>query len=612
MQLLKISKGIEWNNSFSTQYIVERGHILNFAAGIYYIDFNGLYTLRDDSEDDGLFETLNVPSLLGISYDNIQLAEKTSLSSLYDEPSYFYDTGNRLAYFTLPDFDIPELYDIRIGIGVYTCKDVETYIDDEGNTYDPTLKDVTPIKYSIPDEFKDVIPTPSVTFTIDNHDGAYDDFFDEFLYKQKAEMLLSYNDSTPEVRYTGFIETFSISDTEFKVTCRGNEKLLEVPIIQNYFTAEDYPNIYENDLGNPIPVRYGYCRRVRPTAINFSNGGVYNESLSQTVTFKVADTSIHPISVLTTTNSFQKGNSYKTISNVDLANGTFDYSKAANEEIDFDNVWITFTGYENDSGQVIQREDKIIIDLIENYANIPYSDSSFYTTIWGIEGNKYQNAYMNIEDDKITVKDMISLAMQSTRAIFYTNFDGKYETKKVDFTNPSVKSISKEEILSYGNITENYNPDDIVATVSIDYANGQRVIDKTNEDLAFKKYNSKRKYSFESNLKDTNGAIAIAAEYADQNSGFRPLRTFTLGQAGPNGIDPSDYFLGDILNVEFNRPVDTFRGYKRGVIYSISIDPNTGNYTFTIKEALAENETNSSALGTLYGQAIYGLDIYGG
>jgi len=590
MIYINLAVGRQYNNfSNGTWYV--------YSSGIYYTDFLGNYTERADSYDD-TFEVLStLQEVSSVKYDNISLDLQSSVSALETTSGFYFDRIAKRVYIRLPLFYSPDLYDINIGISQYVSD--EEYIDANDNVYHPRLisiSDITLERDKVTDG--DVITFDRFTCKIANGDGLYDDFNQWDIYKQllSAHTIIEGQDVT---LYKGYIWKYTIGHDSINLEVYDQRKGLDNVLNENLYTKAVYPNLADDDVNKPIPIRYGNCRKAQVICVNRAS---YSEGSAQTLTFHVADTSFHSLTYI---DYFYIDNVGKSIASQDVTSGTFTYSKGAGEKVDFDKCTATFRGYKDNSGSFILNGADIVKDLLIVKTGVTFTNTYFDTTRWNMVRALIKSSYLDgIEG---TLIDAIQAVLRQN-ASFIVDANGLYSLTKQDDSKTESYTINKEDILNLQSITENYDVDEIYSSAKIMYSNGLSFVNAANQADIFQKYRTKKQFEYESSLTNIYDVSLFSVELMEVVGNLRPLYSITLPLCKYNDIK-----LDDVLIIQIDRVASTWRGYVRVIVEGYTYQPQAHLVTLQVRY-IGDVTAGAYVYGQTYpyGQAIYGYNAIGG
>lgn len=556
MIYFRFNIGKLWNNLDST------GQWFNYSAGIWMFDLEGLYPELNNEDYDTII-TLDVVEITSVLSDNVELDKIASISALQDNPGYYFDKVDKRIYLRLSNFENPDYHNINIGLSEYLSD--EPYIDASNNIYKPYLipGDFSKIVinrdplYKVNGSGENIISTDTFTVGVTNAHLLYNTFNLFDVYKQPVTAGFIYNGVDYKL-FSGYLNTYSIGGT-LQINAMDKKQSLDEYVTESYYLSSDYPDLHPDDDFKPQPMRWGNCYKVPVLCVT---RGIYNPASSQTLQFHAADTIFHD---LTGIDAFYINDISKTIATKDLTTGIFTYSKASGEEIDFDKCTATIRGYKDDSGMFIQNPADIIKDILLNTSDKTYNATNYNISKWSEVRTKLHDAYLDTSDEDVLTCIARVIAQNAT---FIIEPDGRYSLSKQDFTASPAYTIPKEYILNLTQLSEAYDPSEVFGIIKLEYANGQTYINTTNKQYVIDKFRTKNVFTYKTSLSSSTHIENLSDEIANVLKEIRPVYRIEL---------PIEKWymlkIDDIISVEIDKVVESWRGYRNLIIESIEKDP---------------------------------------
>jgi hypothetical protein len=191
----------------------------------------------------------------------------------------------------------------------------------------------------------------------------------------------------------------------------------------------------------------------------------------------------------------------------DTTNATIVINKNADTELDFSKVTVDFDGVVDSGGSMIQDGLDVIADLIETYANIAYVNANFDIEQWQDVQSDIPNIYLYVEKES-TVIEEIEKITASIQAQFDVRGDGRYTVRVFDDTKAPVKTIEADEM--FGVHSLEYNSDEFLSRVIVNYSNGLKYIYDDEEAEVNKRFKYKRPRVFDTLLVSSADATSFA------------------------------------------------------------------------------------------------------
>ena len=432
--------------------------------------------------------------------------------------------------------------------------------------------------------------------------------------------IVPYSDFRPIL--SGQIGRVTTSATELQVEIVDKRSLLTKELPASIFDAVTYPHIKES--GKPIPLGWGRLRNIPVTCIDeeayeeeiggsasatlagklvYATGGftgsvhvgdtAYNEtdetqttvmgidsdtqiSLNADIfmsgdkfsirapgdyTFKIMDTSAHPMRLLsavrvkdiaiptpsldTTTAIFQLGH--------------FTYSPG-------DDVTCDCEGYTADDGSLIDNPLDVIRDMLTTYYPFNYNASFFNTSEWEIARSIAPAVSLHVADSAQVI-DLIDGISASIFGNFSVELDGRFSYRIFSALDPSLQTIRSNELLETPTLEE--DPAEVVSTVRVGYdqdriAGAYRLLtDDSMEAEVYDRYKVSRSQEFDTLLVNE----ADAAAFAEKALGFyaAPKSTFQARTKAQS----VERRIGDMVIVEVDRPTRAMIGTVKAEVIGI-------------------------------------------
>jgi hypothetical protein len=546
---------------------------VSYLPGIYYTRFDATYDDVDSYWLDQTIATFDVTTVGSVFYTStLKLREKDSIATLYQEPAFYYDRTDEQLYIHLPDGDPPSAYNIRIGFAVQVSQ--KPYTDEvQGNQYHAELVSVPSIKKSIDPLFFGRISFDDATFSIQNAHGEYDNLTDFDIYGQPVRFYFGFGGiafANFVQIWEGYFDSVNISETAVEIQASDKRRALQTPLPPNRFDTTTYTNLDDGDEDKPIPLAYGQIRRVVPTCVNKDS---YDKASDQDFTFKLADMTNHSaIHAITTV--YYNGEALGTsdagadiyLKSTDLTNAEFVLNKDADVELDFDKVEVTFEGYEDGSGNLLDNGLEVIKDLIVNHTDALYNTSWFDTTTWASETTSAEDVYLWVEKESDLI-ELIESITASIRVQFDVDGDGLYTIRRYETFKTPVARIEEDELLEPIELT--YDSEQWISRATVKYANGKTYVDASEESTIKERFKQARNRTFETVLPDDS---TLVSDFAEETLAFskelRPLVDLVT-KTQHTGLAVEDQ-----IYVPVNRRNSEWLGWTRCRVESVEYDYN--------------------------------------
>jgi hypothetical protein len=228
-----------------------------------------------------------------------------------------------------------------------------------------------------------------------------------------------------------------------------------------------------------------------------------------------------------------------------------------------------------------------IKELLVNEYNATYNSTYFDTTAWEAASALVPNITIDIAAGKaITdkpVNEIIEDICGTVFGLFIIDSSNKFSFKIVDTSATASTTIQDIDILNYHTIT--YDPSEVISSTKVGYSKNWEegyespytwLYDTTQENavfLKYKTYNQKESFTMLINSADAQSFSDTILAYSKDVHGVGDIEV------------PMKYYdidLGDIVNIEINRPATTMLGTKKceiiGKTYNLSFPTITFTY----------------------------------
>ena len=402
--------------------------------------------------------------------------------------------------------------------------------------------------------------------TLNNADGHYDDITDNYTLGQPVTIKYGFDDtySNYETIFKGYVENLELTYDECNIEIMDNRKKLSKVLPTNFFDKTTYANLHDEDVGKPIPLVWGTCKRVPCICVNRAQGG------SPDWTFKVADVADHANGIDAISACYVDGQD-GTIDSTDVANGTFVIANAnysPGQKVTADVV-----GFEDGAAAVIDDPLDIIEDILNTYLSISYDSDNFDTTEWAAAKSDSLSADIGLwvgeETEIIDIIEQISL---SAFGNFIIKDDGTYTFRIFDSTDAASETLGKREILKDGGVSVAYDGTEFLTSCNVSYLRNWGddsfawFNHTSSESDIYNKYRKYQNKDFETLLTAAADAEALAdalMAYMDDVMALITIQT---------SVQNIQLEIGDIVNFTPDRPDRTWMGSTKVEIIGRDID----------------------------------------
>lgn len=543
-------------------------------------------------------------NIISVTINNIDYAVKTSYADMQaDEESFYFDILNQVLYIHINHAYHIFTFNIFAGM-VFGFADkgnqdnsVKYYND---IPYLPLIKGVPSLDIDInPGTYKTInFFTGSIIF-----DNLPTDFIDMAGYWDKAYLdnpqnnlvnLLfglvtdSYASLMQLVRFK--ITSSKIGKLEARFNVKDRRSLLTDELPNEYFSADDYPDIDDNLIGKIIPKAFG---------INLGVPGIcINTNASGSKTFKVPMIDVlFDIWVQQPNETWER----KSYASIGLVNGLVEIAEADIYEggVDTGKLLAMKVDACFEMPMTYCNPGDIIKHILDTYYSITFDASNYDMTEWTEESDYLEDVGIYLAE-KQSIYEIIELLQDSSNFGFY--FDQLYDKRTLRIDNPN-RTIART-IQAVENFVEpeySIKENDYFSKVSIKYQpdrNSGRYKEYTNSDY---QESVLREYGYQPIESDKVELQTIEEQCAIDRSVImledKQKARFYI-ECSLEGIEAFLYRVLDIFYVDFNdyyidqnRDLDQadprdreFIGWQRCKVISRNPDLKNGRVTFGLRE----------------------------
>jgi hypothetical protein len=399
----------------------------NWAAGVWYVDFDAIYDLIDADFLAGV-SAQTIDNVGSVSSDAAPLLIVADAATVQEvELSFYFDDDARRVYIHLQNGDEPSLHRVVLGIVYGVANHAGIY---NGMIYEGRLKSAPSISKSKDPLFFGRISFDGGTIEIDNEDGFFDTIGeDNDVFGNAARILqgfegFAYSDF---VRIgAGIIGNIDSGPERLMVSIKDARWNLTRDIPMAAFDQTTFPDLKDGNVGKSIPVTWGVLRNIPVICTNEDAAAPAN------YTFKFSDTTYHSVHALTQVRV--KGVA-KATSASDLDAGTF--SLASANYSPGDEVTADIEGYEDDDGNLISNALDVILDILYCYFGMDNIPAIFNQAEWAAATTSAPDVCY-FGDDPEEAIDIIEEICASARVAFIARDDGRF-TARIYNPNAAVK-----------------------------------------------------------------------------------------------------------------------------------------------------------------------------
>jgi len=481
----------------------------SYGAGIWYVDFLGLYTAIDPELTEGIATKAFDSDVGGVLYEGDNLQRVESLTELLTVPSFYWDRANRILYIRLPDFNPPNST-VRVGLSFYVGTE---FLDGlNGQVYLPHLKNLPPMTQEKDRLFFKKLTTGSWEMVLDNSGRSYDGMPEWGVYNQIVRYYLGEADAAFEdfipIR-VGRIRDFSFRGSDLQLNVQDLRAQLTVKAPVRTLTIGEYPDLEPSLGGEMKPIAFGRLFGVEPVCLNAEHAtGPY--------VFMLADGYYASIKEIT---EVRVDGAAVTPSATDLEAGTFTLTSAqVKNGASFKSVRVDFQGYTTEAGALIENPLDVVLTTMLWFARISYSEETFDTTEWNRETIGKPPVALWI-DSPIQVLTIVERVMEATRGGLLITPDGRYTWRT-----PNYEARPKWNVLDIEWIdvpVVEYDTSEVLAFVRVGYRENRAegfhrfIEDRSAEEEVYNLFNLTDSEEFPLILADEADAATFGAGVMD-------------------------------------------------------------------------------------------------
>ena len=237
---------------------------VNAGAGIWYVNALNLYPEVGTGDNLGdAFTAQNFGAIGSVRVDGVPLTRVATLLLVTSTvTSFYYDTAARELFVRLENYDEPGLHLVNIGVIYGYCAEEFSPVNGPGLYEGRLLRNPTVSKSRDP-LFYGRLVFRSGSINLINSDGEFDTFGrDKDIYGNEARVKIGF-DSLDYADYatvfTGYVDNFSVSETEATFTVSDRRKQLTKPITRtstNVNALDEIADILNDAYGYSYDARF--------------------------------------------------------------------------------------------------------------------------------------------------------------------------------------------------------------------------------------------------------------------------------------------------------------------------------------------------------------------
>jgi hypothetical protein len=213
--------------SLNTQWV-------NNGAGIWAVDAENSYYWVDSTLVEEGFSAQDFGHIGSVQRDGIYLTEVLTLGALTDSlDSFYYDPDDRMLYVCLTGYNPPFFYDMVINVVYAYSYDSFTPAGNPPDHFEGRLLSLPSLSLAADPLFYGLLEFGGGSITLNNADGEFDTLAeDNEIYGNPARIYIGFDGldyEDYERIYTGYIESFGVSQGEATITIADQRKSLTRP-----------------------------------------------------------------------------------------------------------------------------------------------------------------------------------------------------------------------------------------------------------------------------------------------------------------------------------------------------------------------------------------------
>lgn len=576
----------------------------NLSAGLWYINFNGVYPLIDAELSEGL-PTKAIEAAVGsVVYRGEDLLKAESLTELASAPSFYWNSQTLDLVVHFPAFNPPNE---TTSVGIIYSVSHELYDSLEGFVFFPHMKDLPPTAQEKDRLFFKKIAISSWTMTLDNAGHDYDGMPEWGVYNKVVKYYIGRSDlafSSFAPLKQGRIRDFSFENNEVVINIQDLRAQLATRVPTAYFSEEEYEDLAQKIIGKKKPLAFGRLLDAEPICVNA-------ESIAGPYEFLLAD---GDIAAIKSVDQVRVANAPITPLAIDLQKGTITLSSAhIKDGASFKDLRVDFQGYVDETGTLIENPLNIISFLLSRFSNVPYTEEFYEMDEWSKEIQDKPSVALYIASPS-ELLSIIERIMEATRGGFLIASDGRYTWRTPNYASRPKWNIQDTDWLYEPSVA--FDTSEVLASVRVGYGKSQKedeyryVENLTKQKEVLRNFNLLDDEDFELILSDKEAAekfaedvMQLSHEPAILVSGRLPI-TYAGMQIGRNAqIQVNRLVRGEFVH---------WLGEMRGEILKVSPDALKGEVEVTVRVVPGIPEYVEAKLASaVYGYGVYGVISYG-
>ncbi len=474
----------------------------NWTAGVWYVDFDAVYERIDPIYLVGISAQPAIPKVGSVMEDGVQLTSVASAAlCVSTDSSFYYDIVDRRLYLHLGGGAEPAaghvvVFGITYGVANHAC-------DYNSMHYEPRLRSASVLTKSKDRLFFGRVSFDGGSIGIKNSDGAYDQLASagSALWGGAIRVLQGFDDDAYGAflkMASGLAEGLSISRDLASVRMVDKRKFLSRRAPRRTYSIGAYPNINYTNLGKPIQLVYGDCKRVPCVCTNEDGASPFS--------FKICDCADHANGIQSI-DAVYVDKVLKVPDSTSLTTGEFTLASA--KYTPGQEVTASVHGLLDGSSVLIENGADVILDLLITYLGLTFTATYFNTTEWAAATAVAMDVGLCVID-AVEVFQIIEDVCASTFLNFIQQDDGVFTLRAYDPLRAVSETYSQDQLMETPEVR--HDTSQVITSTDVgydrDWAAGsfQRLHDTSHEAAIYDVYKIYREQKFDTLLTSATAA----------------------------------------------------------------------------------------------------------
>lgn len=536
--------------------------LLSDGLGVWRYSFGGDEAYIDDLGEEFFWPNrIPITNIRGVRFGTVSYTEVASLAVCRSNPAtWYWESASSRIYIHHENSEnnfhkwttVFVLAIARAGYATGRIPGQNQYFPNL--FFDPIISNIGGLKKQVDPLAFGLLSFESSSFDLINSQSAFDDFSALDSYNAQIIFVLMREGQTDinngKKIFSGFTGGARIDDDTISVTLSESRTFYNRNVCPTLFNTTTYPSLDSKFENKRVPVAYGDIRK--GIAVPIDSDGIETGDAA-TITFKLADESIHAIRAVTAL--YDSNGDSVTLGTINLTACTVEYAKPAGKEVDL--AAFTWAGEGYDIPGTYNNGLDIIKDAFVEQAAYVYTTTTFDTVAW--EEETIQNAEavgISIQSERGIIEEIVEPLTVSLQGIVDVLGDGRITFRSRNTDAASVKDIYQYEIIEGPEFV--FNVDQVVSSITVDYAPNffdrddrlTAIYDEDETDVV-SKYGIKTSRPIspvETVLFTEADALSLAAEISTTTSDPEQIVTVTIP------LDEDEIQIFDIVQCDVSRP----------------------------------------------------------